>query len=316
MLNSQIEELGTIPFSEEMVISKMLSNLPTAYDTFQTMWKTVAPEQQTLTNLQTWLLDEERAIRKRQSENAHSHILAFYSRSSRASGNPGRYRPSFPVGGSMNAPAFDGHRAPRPFLPHEQYDSPSQRAQEIATRKQVSRYGNCGEIGHWHKDCLRPPRKHVPVRHVLHSPATEQHTSSAFGASSPPQDSRYSTRSPHVTMTSPRAYMVQFLDQEVQPTDWLADNGSSHHMTDQSSWFTNFTAVPAGTWPVQAVDGHTTFVEGTSDIPIDIYIRKQWERDMLTDVLYVPTIQRNFFSVSSAAFKNIDTLTLRKVARC
>jgi hypothetical protein len=37
MLNSQIEELGTRPFYEEMVISKMLSNLPAAYDTFQTM---------------------------------------------------------------------------------------------------------------------------------------------------------------------------------------------------------------------------------------------------------------------------------------
>ena len=45
MLNSQIEELGTSPFSKDMVISKMLSNLPTAYDTFQTTWKTVAPEQ-------------------------------------------------------------------------------------------------------------------------------------------------------------------------------------------------------------------------------------------------------------------------------
>ena len=70
MLNSHIEELGTRPFSEEMVISKMLSNLPATYDTFRTMWKTVAPEKKTLSNLQTWLLDEERAIRKRQSENA------------------------------------------------------------------------------------------------------------------------------------------------------------------------------------------------------------------------------------------------------
>lgn len=65
MLNSQIEELGTQPFSEEMAISKMLSNLPAVYDTFQTTWKTIFPEQQTLSNLQTWLLDEERAIRKR-----------------------------------------------------------------------------------------------------------------------------------------------------------------------------------------------------------------------------------------------------------
>lgn len=67
-------------------------------------------------------------------------------------------------------------------------------------------------------------------------------------------------------MTQPRAYMVQYLDYEVQPTDWLADSGSSHHMTDQRSWFKNFTAVPAGTWPVQAVGGHTAFVEGIGDI--------------------------------------------------
>ena len=34
MLNSQIEELGTRPFSEDMIISKMLSNMHAAYDTF------------------------------------------------------------------------------------------------------------------------------------------------------------------------------------------------------------------------------------------------------------------------------------------
>jgi hypothetical protein len=34
MLNSQIEELGTKPFSEDMIISKMLNNMHAAYDTF------------------------------------------------------------------------------------------------------------------------------------------------------------------------------------------------------------------------------------------------------------------------------------------
>lgn len=79
-------------------------------------------------------------------------------------------------------------------------------------------------------------------------------------------------------------------------------------MSDQRSWFTNFTTVHPGTWPVQAVGGHTTFVEGIGDIPIEINIRNQWERGVLTDVLYVPTLQRNLFSVSLAACKNVDTL--------
>ena len=43
MLNIQIEEFGSRPFSKDMLISKMLSNLLVVYDTFQTMWKTVNP---------------------------------------------------------------------------------------------------------------------------------------------------------------------------------------------------------------------------------------------------------------------------------
>ena len=34
MLNNQIEELGSRPFSKDMLISKMLSNLPAVYNTF------------------------------------------------------------------------------------------------------------------------------------------------------------------------------------------------------------------------------------------------------------------------------------------
>jgi hypothetical protein len=236
MINSQIEELGTRPFSEEMVISKMLSNLPAPYNTFQTMWKIVTPEQQTLSNLQTWLLDEERAIRRRQSEN-HQQTSAFYSasRSSRASSDSGRYHPSFPAHGNMRSPASDDIRTSRPFLTHEQIDSRFQRAQEIAARKQVSLCGNCGELGHWHKECPRPPRRSAGVRHAPHQNFTEQHSSSTSGVSSSSQDSRHTAPLPHVTMTTPRAYMVQFLDQEVQTTDWLADSGSSHHMSDQRS---------------------------------------------------------------------------------
>ena len=307
MLNSQIEELGARPFSKEMVISKMMSNPPAAYDTFQTMWKIVASEQQSLSNLQMWLLDEERAIRKRQLDTAHSHTSAFYSRSSRAPAHPGRYRPPFPDNRNTNGPAPDGAHTSRSLLCHEHQDLHHQRAQDIAARKKVSRCGNCGEFGHWHKECPRPPRKSAPARNFLHQNSTDYHNTPTSGeSSSTSQDSRYPGRSPHATMTTPRAFMV--LDQEVHSTDWLADSGSSHHMSDQRHWFTNFTTVPAGTWPVQAVAGHTAFVEGIGDIPIEICIRNQWEQGMLTDVLYVPTLQRNLFSVSSAAFKNIDTL--------
>jgi hypothetical protein len=242
MINSQIEELGARSFSAEMVISNMLSNLPAAYDTFQTMWKGQTPTQQTLSNLQTWLLDEERVIRRRQSENAQNHTSTYYSRSSRAPSDPGRYRPFSSASGSMRSSAFDNIRPPHPHLSPEQHDSRLQRAQEIAARKQVSRCGNCGELGHWHKDCPRPSRRPAAIRQFNSFPSpTEPPASPAPGVFPSPQDSRSAAPSPPVMMTPPRAYMVQCQDQEVQPFDWLADSGSSHHMSDQRSWFTNFT---------------------------------------------------------------------------
>ena len=283
----------------------MLSNLPAIYDTFQTMWKTVNPTQQTLINLQTWLLDEERSIHKRQAENAHSHTSAYYSKSFRPSGQSRGYR----------NPQASGS-PPRPFLTRDQRESRLHRAQEIAAKKQVSRCGNCGAFGHWHKECPHSPRWHVPGRNRgmpvssthpnLPIPASSSLSSSWCGerGSSSPSSLRHSP----MTMSTPRAFMVQFLDCEIQPTDWFADNGSSHHMSNQRSWFTNFTTVPVGTWPVEAVVGHTTFVEGFGDIGIEIFIHYQWERGVLTDILFVPTLQRNLFSVSSATLKNINTL--------
>ena len=64
MLNSQIEELGPKPFSKDMVISKMLSNLPAAYDTFQTTWNIVASYQHTVINLHVcgYLMENDRFV--------------------------------------------------------------------------------------------------------------------------------------------------------------------------------------------------------------------------------------------------------------
>jgi hypothetical protein len=84
-----------------------------------------------------------------------------------------------------------------------------------------------------------------------------------------------------------------------------------HHMSYQCSWFTNFTTVRTGTWHVQAEAGHTTFVEKIGDIAIEIYIRNQWERGILIDVLYVLSLQRNILYVSSTTFKNVDTLYIK-----
>lgn len=56
------------------------------------------------------------------------------------------------------------------------------------------------------------------------------------------------------------------------------------------------------------MDCHTTFVEDYGDIAIEILIRHWWEHSVLADVLFMLIMQRNLFSVSSMALKNVNTL--------
>lgn len=146
MINSQIAKLGTRPFTEEMVISKMLSNLPTTYNSFQTMWKIVAPEQQTLSYLQ-----HGSSMRNAPSESVSLRMLIPQRFSLVAREHLDKQVSDIDHLFTRLATWVDlfmKNQAPRPLLPHEHQDSHYQRAQEIAARKCVSRCKNCGEYGH------------------------------------------------------------------------------------------------------------------------------------------------------------------------
>ena len=208
------------------------------------------------------------------SENAHSHTSAFYSRSSRASGDSGRYRSHFPASGSLSGTAPDGIRASRPFSPRAWASWFPFPARSRNRRSQTS-------ITLWK---LRGNRS--LAQRVSPTPKKTCRSSECFTSDFDRTAHFICVRSLFsptgftvlCTITScdidnTASHMVQFLDQEVQSTNLLAGSGSSHHMSNQRSWFTNFTAVHPGTWPVQAVGEHTTFVEGIGDIPTEINIR-------------------------------------------
>ena len=84
-------------------------------------------------------------------------------------------------------------------------------------------------------------------------------------------------------------------------TSWIADTGASEHMTGNRLWFINFKSVPEGVWPVKFADNSITWVAGVGDIQIKLF--NQTLPSTLCNVLYVPTLTVNLFSISSVTEK-------------
>ena len=77
---------------------------------------------------------------------------------------------------------------------------------------------------------------------------------------------------------------------------WLLDSGASHHMTSHRGWFSEFTPMSG---EVKIAKGVVKSL-GTGTIRIKYFNGKQWESGILLDVIYVPDLDNNLFSLNHA----------------
>lgn len=94
---------------------------------------------------------------------------------------------------------------------------------------------------------------------------------------------------------------VEFLNYD--PRDvWLLDSGASKHMTNRREWFSELRQSRGES--IKLGDDATCQVEGTGTILIQRYVDGKWESGRLEDVLYIPTLRKNLFSVGVCTQKN------------
>ena len=87
--------------------------------------------------------------------------------------------------------------------------------------------------------------------------------------------------------------------------EWVADTGASHHMANNKDAFRSLKYIPAGTHPVKFGNGDSLDARGRGTIKIISHVDGQRiELDML-DVLYIPGLKRNLFSIGSACDKGL-----------
>ncbi|RWS02083.1 gag-pol polyprotein-like protein [Dinothrombium tinctorium] len=97
--------------------------------------------------------------------------------------------------------------------------------------------------------------------------------------------------------------------------DWFLDSGASHHMSNRKEWFENFVGFQPNERTVQVGNDEYIPVLGSGNIRVLTLVDNKWEPHVLLDVLYVPKICKNLFSLSAAISKGNKLVADHKLCK-
>jgi hypothetical protein len=144
------------------------------------------------------------------------------------------------------------------------------RDDECLKKKGITCY-NCNKLGHYQNDCRRPKN----------------------------QEPRYDKDKNYGMSLFPSEHSLASLSQDTQRDTclWIADSGASQHATPDSSSMSNYRPWKSQEG-VQTADGKVLRIAGTGDIAVRHEINGTNFYTTLRDVLHVPEIAVNLFSIS------------------
>ena len=153
---------------------------------------------------------------------------------------------------------------------------------------------NCGKPGHFARDCPKQKQKSTKGQHRAKR-AEEQ------------EDTNSEEIELFVATVGLRA--------DTQSNDWIVDSGASRHMTFESSVLHDYKDLEAPE-PVGLGDGRTVSAVGIGKVKVITQLHNG-ERVVcwMTDVLYVPKLTNNLFSVNAATAKG-NTVSFRHKDCC
>ena len=108
------------------------------------------------------------------------------------------------------------------------------------------------------------------------------------------------------------AFMAHTGAEQVSDYASYLDGGATDHMSDRLEWFTSISEVPKRRWPVMIADNRQLWIRGVGKIQIECLIdNNKTQRRTLDQVLYVPALRKNLFSVGMAADRGFVTTYTR-----
>lgn len=102
----------------------------------------------------------------------------------------------------------------------------------------------------------------------------------------------------------PSVEQVQQLLRMDTKDNWFTDSGASSHRTFRQEWFSEFHATSGDT--VSLGDDGECNVTGIGTINVQSLVNGIWEDSVIEDVLFVPRVKKDLFSVGVCATKGFS----------
>ena len=90
--------------------------------------------------------------------------------------------------------------------------------------------------------------------------------------------------------------------------EWVLDSGATDHMTNRREWLLDYTELKT---PIVVRIGNGTAISaiGKGRINVLCFVNDRWQQNHMTDVLYVPKMHVNLFSLSTALDKGLQFIS-------
>lgn len=270
------EELSTNndPLRESWVMSRILCVLPAKLSHFRTAWDNVPANEKTVERLvQRLRLEDERQAETSDQE-AHNALIVKQNKKRSQSGKQQQQQHEQKSGPYCNRCGQKGH------FKKECKNRPCAKYLEYC--KTIYPCNLCGQKGHFAREC------------------SQQGESNKSEGSN--QDNRQQNRRALMTVGLTAAEMKDVKKENKAKDFWYQDCGATQHMTSRREWFSQLVELDQ---PICISIGDATklYGVGVGNIELEAFDGQDWVPVRLEDVVYVPKLDFNLFSVGQTLDK-------------
>jgi len=281
---NQLNDMG-VSVDEIDIVTKIIVTLPPSYKHIVSVWDNMDDSKKTLQSLRSRLFKEEARNKGCQEEDGAN--AAFFAKKQEMS----------------------NQQSTQPAAAHIPSQPPAQHSSGRGRGFRKRRCNYCGGSNHWESTCWT--KKDHMERGV---PNGFQPLQAQFAQFKPQRQPDWPGDYAFTTLPGDIQFEGNFRD------NWYVDSGCTIHMSDQFHLFSNYQAVKNGSWPVKGVGCSNNLLQakGMGDITIQTNVNEEWHSGILKNVLFVPDLGVNLFSVRSATkvglrvLFNNDRVTISK----
>ena len=99
-------------------------------------------------------------------------------------------------------------------------------------------------------------------------------------------------------------HLIERFDKMDVSDVWLLDSGASRHISFKREWFTDF-SITSGEYVMLGDNGECE-VRGVGTVKIRKFVNNEWFSSTIENVLYVPKLRKNLFSVGMCAARGYN----------